>query len=331
MKILVTGGCGYIGSHITIELIQSGYEVYLFDNLVNSSRNSYKNIINLAGKEIPLYVGDIRDFFRIKEVLSETNVDAVVHLAGLKSVSESILKPFEYFDVNVNGTLQLVKAMSDKDIKKLIFSSSATVYGTQAKMPCLETFKRGCTTNPYGKTKSQAEDLLESFFFSMSDWSITILRYFNPVGAHRSGIIGEDPKNIPSNLMPIIVNAASELSEPVKIFGDDYDTPDGTCLRDYIHVVDLAEGHVAALDSMQDKNYEIFNLGTGNPISVLEMIKEFSKVNGVKVAHYIDERREGDLACVYADPTKAISKLNWTPKRSLSEMVEDAWRFHNSK
>lgn len=331
MKILVTGGAGYIGSHTCIELIEAGYDVVVVDNLCNSSKESLNRVSKIVGKEIPFYEADIRDGEALDSIFAKEKVDAVIHFAGLKAVGESVAKPLEYYDNNINGTLVLCNSMRKAGVKNIIFSSSATIYGNPAFIPITEECPKGVCTNPYGWTKSMLEQILTDFHTADSQWNVVILRYFNPVGAHKSGTIGENPKGIPNNLMPYITQVAVGKLPYLGVFGDDYDTHDGTGVRDYIHVVDLANGHVKALKKIEENaGVCIYNLGTGNGYSVLDMVHAFSKACGKEVRYQIKDRRPGDIAACYADPTKAKEELGWVASRGLDEMCEDSWRWQSN-
>ena len=330
MTILVTGGAGYIGSHTCIELIRAGYDVVVVDNLCNASEVSLKRVEKIVGKEIPFYKADIRDADALDKVFKAHKIDAVIHFAGLKAVGESVAKPMEYYDNNINGTLVLCSVMRDNGVKNIIFSSSATVYGNPAFVPITEECPKGVCTNPYGWTKSMLEQILTDIHTADNEWNVVLLRYFNPVGAHKSGTIGEDPKGIPNNLMPYITQVAVGKRDCLGVFGDDYDTPDGTGVRDYIHVVDLAIGHVKALKKIEEKaGVSLYNLGTGNGYSVLDMVHAFEKACGKKLNYEIKERRPGDIATCYADPTKASLELGWTAQYGIDEMCEDSWRWQS--
>lgn len=330
MTILVTGGAGYIGSHTCIELIGAGYDVVVVDNLCNASEVSLKRVEKIVGKEIPFYKADIRDADALDKVFKAHKIDAVIHFAGLKAVGESVAKPMEYYDNNINGTLVLCSVMRDNGVKNIIFSSSATVYGNPAFVPITEECPKGVCTNPYGWTKSMLEQILTDIHTADNEWNVVLLRYFNPVGAHKSGTIGEDPKGIPNNLMPYITQVAVGKRDCLGVFGDDYDTPDGTGVRDYIHVVDLAIGHVKALKKIEEKaGVSLYNLGTGNGYSVLDMVHAFEKACGKKLNYEIKERRPGDIATCYADPTKAKVELGWTAQYGIDEMCEDSWRWQS--
>ena len=331
MAILVTGGAGYIGSHTCIELINAGFDVVVLDNLYNSSKESLKRVEAIVGKEIKFYEADIRDAAAMKNVFDNEKIDAVIHFAGLKAVGESGAKPLEYYDNNINGTLVLCNAMKEAGVKNIIFSSSATVYGDPAFIPITEECPKGQCTNPYGWTKSMLEQILTDIHTSDNEGNVVLLRYFNPVGAHKSGTIGENPKGIPNNLMPYITQVAVGKRECLGVFGNDYDTHDGTGVRDYIHVVDLADGHVKALKKIEEKaGVSVYNLGTGNGYSVLDMVKAFSKACGHEIKYEIKDRRPGDIATCYADPAKAKAELGWEAKRNLDEMCEDSWRWQSN-
>lgn len=331
MAILVTGGAGYIGSHTCIELVNAGYEVVVVDNLCNASAKALKRVEKIVGKEIKFYEADIRDAEAMKKVFAQENIDAVIHFAGLKAVGESVAKPLEYYDNNMNGTLVLCNAMRNAGVKNIIFSSSATVYGDPAFIPITEECPKGQCTNPYGWTKSMLEQILTDFHTADPEWNVVLLRYFNPVGAHESGLIGENPKGIPNNLMPYITQVAVGKREFLGVFGNDYDTPDGTGVRDYIHVVDLAYGHVKALKKIEEKaGVCVYNLGTGNGYSVLDMVKAFSKACGKDLPYRILDRRPGDIAMCYADPAKAKEELGWEATKGLDEMCADSWRWQSN-
>ena len=327
MKILLTGGAGYIGSHTTVELIKAGHSVVVIDNLSNSSEDVIKRVEQITNAEIPFYKLDLRD--NLSSVFSEHAFDACIHFAGLKAVGESVSLPLRYYDNNLVSTLNLIKTLEAHNCKNIIFSSSATVYGTPAEIPITEQCPKGICTNPYGWTKSMIEQILTDLYKADTSWNVIILRYFNPVGAHQSGLIGEDPKGIPNNLMPYITQVASGRLEKLHIFGNDYETPDGTGIRDYIHVVDLARGHVAALTAIKN-GLSIYNLGTGRGYSVLEMVKTFEKVNGVKVPYIIEGRRAGDIGICYSDPRKAMRELAWKADYGLEEMCRDSWKWEQN-
>lgn len=330
MAILTTGGAGYIGSHTCIELINAGYDVVVVDNLDNSSDVSLDRVEKIVGKKVKFYKEDVRDKDALRKIFTENNIEAVIHFAGLKAVGESVKMPIEYYDNNLISTISLLEVMREFDCKRLVFSSSATVYGVATEVPLKEEMPLGAT-NPYGRTKYFIEEILRDVYVADKSWSIALLRYFNPIGAHESGTIGEDPKGIPNNLMPYISQVAVGKLEKLHVFGDDYDTPDGTGVRDYIHVVDLAFGHVKAVDwALANEGCEAINLGTGNGISVLELKDAFEKASGAKVPYVVDPRRPGDLAEVYADSSKARELLGWEAKRGVKEMCEDSWRWQKN-
>ena len=331
MKILVTGGTGYIGSHTCVELINNGHEVVIFDNLYNSSIDVVDKIEKITGVRPLFYKADMMNTDELKPIFAENKFDAVIHFAGLKAVGESVRKPLEYYTNNVYGTLNLLAVMREYGVKRIIFSSSATVYGDPAFVPITEECPLGVRTNPYGETKAMLERVLTDLQKSDPEWSVVLLRYFNPIGAHESGIIGELPNGIPNNLMPYIMQVAVGKLAELGVFGDDYDTPDGTGVRDYIHVVDLAKGHVCAVDKVTSTTgVNIYNLGTGNGYSVLDIVKAFEKANDVKIPYSIKPRREGDIATCYADPKKAYEELGWKAEYDLEKMCKDSWRFINS-
>lgn len=331
MTILVTGGAGYIGSHTCIELINAGYDVVVVDNLCNSCKEALNRVEKIVGRTIKFYEADIRDAEAMKNIFETEDIDAVIHFAGLKAVGESVAKPLEYYDNNIAGTLVLCDAMRNAGVKNIIFSSSATVYGDPAFVPITEECPKGVCTNPYGWSKSMLEQILTDLHTADPEWNVVLLRYFNPVGAHKSGTIGENPKGIPNNLMPYITQVAVGKLECLGVFGDDYDTPDGTGVRDYIHVVDLALGHVKALKKIEEKaGVKVYNLGTGNGYSVLDMVKAFGKACGKEIPYQIKERRPGDIAACYADPAKAKEELGWVAERGLDEMCEDSWRWQSN-
>lgn len=328
MSILVTGGAGYIGSHTCVELLNAGYDIIILDNLCNSNRESLKRVEELTGKTVKFYKADIRDAEMMDKVFAENDISSVIHFAGLKAVGESCRMPLEYYDNNINGTLVLCAAMRKAGCKKIVFSSSATVYGEHNVSPLTEDMPTGGTTNPYGTTKYFIERILEDLYKADREWSICLLRYFNPVGAHKSGRIGEDPNGIPNNLVPYISQVAIGKLEYLNIFGNDYNTPDGTGVRDYIHVVDLALGHVKAIEKVNGENsFSVYNLGTGIGYSVLDMLHSFEKVCGKKLPYKIAPRRPGDIATCYSDPSKAKRELGWVAERNLDEMCEDTWRW----
>ena len=330
MNVLVTGGAGYIGSHTCIELLESGYGVIVIDNLCNSNSESLVRVQELTGKTLKFYEGDVRDEALLRKIFAENEIGCCIHFAGLKAVGESVAQPWRYYDNNLNSTLVLTKVMEDVGMKNLIFSSSATVYSGDNEMPLRETSKTGNCTNPYGWTKYMTEQILSGMAFADKDWSIVLLRYFNPIGAHISGRIGEDPRGIPNNLMPYISQVAIGRREYLSIYGNDYDTHDGTGVRDYIHVLDLAKGHVAAVKYLEkNAGCEVFNLGTGTGYSVLDMVNAFVKVNGVDVPYKIVDRRPGDLATCYAEPGKSAEILGWKAENNLEDMVRDAWNWQS--
>jgi len=333
MKILITGGAGYIGSHTLISLAKSGYDFIVFDNLSNSSKESIKRVEKIINKSISFEEGDIRDKKALSEVFKKYDIDSVIHFAGLKAVGESVEKPLKYYDNNINGTLVLLEVMAEFNCKKLVFSSSATVYGNPITNPIKESFPTGGTTNPYGTSKYMIEKILEDLYISDNSFKIVILRYFNPVGAHESGMIGEDPNGIPNNLMPYISQVAVGKREFLSVFGGDYDTVDGTGVRDYIHVVDLAFGHVKAIDYLNSKECMeplFVNLGTGKGYSVLDMVKAFEKACGKKVPYKIVDRRAGDIATCFADPSFAKEVLGWEAKKSIEDMCFDSWTWQKN-
>lgn len=330
-KILITGGAGYIGSHTALELLNEGYEVVIYDNLSNSSEESIKRVEELTGKSLKFYEGDVLDASALRAMFETEKIDAVIHCAALKAVGESVQKPLEYYHNNITGTLTLMKVMREMGVKNIVFSSSATVYGSPEVMPITEDCQKGQCTNPYGWTKSMMEQIMTDLQKSDPQWNVILLRYFNPVGAHKSGRIGEDPKGIPNNLMPYISQVAVGKLEKLGVFGDDYDTHDGTGVRDYIHVVDLAVGHVKAINYIfTNPGLEIINLGTGVGYSVLDMVKAFSKACGKEIPYEIKPRRAGDIAMCYADPAKALRVLGWKAEHGLDEMCEDTWRWQSN-
>ena len=329
-RVLITGGAGYIGSHTALELLNAGYETVVYDNLSNSSRESVKRVEELTGKQVIFYEGDVLDKDNLTSVFEKEGIDAVIHCAALKAVGESVRKPLEYYHNNIAGTLALMDVMRNVGVKNIVFSSSATVYGNPETIPITEECPKGQCTNPYGWTKSMMEQIMTDLQKSDPEWNVILLRYFNPVGAHKSGRIGEDPKGIPNNLMPYITQVAVGKLEKLGVFGDDYDTHDGTGVRDYIHVVDLAVGHVKAIDYiLTNPGLDVINLGTGVGYSVLDMVKAFSKACGKELPYEIKPRREGDIAMCYADPAKALNVLGWKAERGLDEMCEDSWRWQS--
>ena len=328
MKILVTGGTGYIGSHTCVELLNNGYEVVIIDNLSNSKENVISYIEKITNKKVKFYKGDVRDKNLLINIFKKNKIEAIIHFAGLKAVGESVKKPLLYYQNNIDSTLVLCEVMEEFNVKKIIFSSSATVYGNPEKLPITEDMKVGNTTNPYGTSKLYIEGILKDLYVSDNSWSIILLRYFNPIGAHESGLLGEDPNGIPNNLMPYIVKVATGKLECLSVYGDDYDTKDGTGVRDYIHVVDLARGHVKALNKLlKVQGVNIYNLGTGNGYSVLDIVNTFEKVNGVKVNYKIVGRRDGDIASCYADSSKAYKELGWKAEHTLEDMVSSAYNY----
>lgn len=352
MRILVTGGAGYIGSHTCVELLNAGYDVVVVDNLYNASEKALERVEEITGKKVVFYNADIRDKEAMNDIFDKEKVDAVIHFAGLKAVGESVVKPIEYYENNIAGTLNLCDAMRNHGVKNIIFSSSATVYGDPAFIPITEECPKGTCTNPYGWTKWMLEQILTDLHTSDPEWNVILLRYFNPIGAHKSGLIGEDPKGIPNNLLPYVAQVAVGKLEQVGVFGDDYPTPDGTGVRDYIHVVDLARGHVAALDWMAGRvgtgepigvgsvagepaedgtrrGVGIFNLGTGKGSSVLDVIHAFEAACGHEIPYRIMARRPGDIAECYADATKARDELGWTAEYDMARMCEDGWRWQS--
>lgn len=329
MKILVTGGAGFIASHTNVELLEAGYDVVVLDNLVNSSEESIRRVEKLTGKPITFYKEDLLNAQALDEIFAKEKFDAVIHFAGLKAVGESCEKPLEYFDNNLTGTLNLLKVMRKYDVKSLVFSSSATVYGLPKTVPITEDFPLS-VSNPYGRTKLIIEDMLRDIYKADSSWNIALLRYFNPIGAHESGEIGEDPNGIPNNLLPYVAKVAAGQLECIQVFGDDYNTPDGTGVRDYIHVVDLAKGHIKALEKLQkNPGLVTYNLGTGVGYSVLDIIHNFEKACGKKLPYKIVARRPGDIDICYADCTKAKEELGWTAEKGIDKMCEDAWRWQS--
>ena len=330
MNILLTGGAGFIGTHTLVELLENGHEAVVIDNFSNSCREALSRAEELTGKPFAFYEADIRDRAVLDRIFEEHPIDAVIHFAGLKAVGESVAKPIEYYDNNLVGTLVLLEAMRDHGVKKLIFSSSATVYGTPEQLPLTETCKVGGTTNPYGTSKYFQERMLEDVCVSDKEWSVILLRYFNPVGAHPSGRIGEDPKGIPNNLMPYVAQVASGKLERIGVFGNDYPTPDGTGVRDYIHVVDLARGHLAALKKLEEPGVHIYNLGTGVGYSVLDMIHAFEKACGKTLPYAILPRRAGDIASCYASSEKAERELGWKAEYGIEEMCRDQWNWQKN-
>ena len=328
MNVLVTGGAGYIGSHTCLELLESGYGVVVIDNLCNANPKSLNRVEELTGKKLKFYPGDVRDEALLTKIFQENEIGCVIHFAGLKAVGESVAKPWEYYDNNLNSTLVLTKVMKQFGMKNIIFSSSATVYSADNEMPLKETSRTGGCTNPYGWTKYMTEQILSGMAYAEPDWSVVLLRYFNPIGAHESGKIGEDPRGIPNNLMPYITQTAIGRREKLSVYGNDYPTHDGTGVRDYIHVVDLAKGHVAAVEyAVGSHGCEVFNLGTGVGYSVLDMVNTFMQVNGVDIPYVIAPRRPGDIATCYADPAKSREVLHWQATKNLADMCRDSWNW----
>ena len=327
MAILVAGGAGYIGSHTCVELLKEGYEVVVVDNLYNSSEEALKRVEQITGKTVKFYEADILDREALNKIFDTEDIDSVINFAGLKAVGESVQKPLEYYHNNITGTLILCDVMRNHGVKNIIFSSSATVYGDPAFIPITEECPKGQITNPYGQTKGMLEQILTDFHVADPEWNVVLLRYFNPIGAHESGLIGEDPKGIPNNLMPYIMKVATGELKELGVFGNDYDTPDGTGVRDYIHVVDLAKGHVLAIEKYNTPGVHICNLGTGKGYSVLDIVHAFERVNGIKIPYVIKPRRAGDIATCYADPTRAKVQLGWVAEKNLDDMCRDTWNF----
>ena len=328
MKILVTGGAGYIGSHTCVELLNAGYDVVVVDNLYNASAKALDRVREITGKDLTFYEADVLDAPKMDEIFKKEQVDCVIHFAGLKAVGESVVKPLEYYKNNINGTLVLCEAMRKNGCKNIIFSSSATVYGNPAFIPITEECPKGTPTNPYGWTKWLIEQILTDLLTADPEWNVILLRYFNPIGAHKSGLMGEDPKGIPNNLLPYVAQVAIGKLKCLGVFGDDYDTPDGTGVRDYIHVVDLAAGHVKAINKIKENpGVKIYNLGTGKGYSVLDVVKAFSKACGHDVPYEIKPRRAGDISTCYSDASLAKKELGWEAKYDIDEMCEDSWRW----
>lgn len=331
MSILVAGGAGFIGSHTCVELLDAGYDVVVVDNLYNASPEALKRVEKITGKKVTFYEADILDREALNKIFDAHDIEAVIHFAGYKAVGESVQKPIEYYHNNMTGTLVLCDVMRNHGVKNIVFSSSATVYGDPAQIPITENCPKGQPTNPYGWTKSMLEQVLTDIHTSDSEWNVILLRYFNPIGAHKSGLIGEDPKGIPNNLVPYVAQVAVGKREALGVFGNDYDTPDGTGVRDYIHVVDLAAGHVKAIEKLrQNPGVEIYNLGTGNGYSVLQVVAAFEKACGHAIPYEIKPRREGDIATCYCDPEKAKNDLGWVAKYGIDEMCEDSWRWQST-
>ena len=328
MNVLVTGGAGYIGSHTCVELLNSGYGVIVVDNLCNSNPKSLDRVEQLTGRQVKFYKGDVRDESLLRQIFAENEISCVIHFAGLKAVGESVALPWKYYDNNLNSTLVLAKVIADFGMKNIIFFSSATVYSADNEMPLREDSRTGGCTNPYGWSKYMTEQILSGIAHADKTWGVALLRYFNPIGAHESGLIGEDPRGIPNNLMPYITQVAVGRREYLNVFGNDYDTPDGTGVRDYIHVVDLAKGHVAAVEYvLKHPGCQVFNLGTGTGYSVLDMVKAFNRANSLEIPYRIVDRRPGDLAVCYADPARSASVLGWRAEKSLTDMCRDAWNW----
>jgi len=327
MAILVTGGAGFIGSHTCVELLENGYEVVIVDNFINSKPEALNRIKQITGKDFKFYEADLLDKAAVETIFIENKIDAVIHFAGLKAVGESVAQPIRYYHNNITGTLILCQVMQEAGVKKIVFSSSATVYGSPKTVPIREDFPLH-TTNPYGSTKLMIENILQDIFVADNEWSIALLRYFNPIGAHKSGLIGEDPNGIPNNLMPYIAQVAAGKLEVLSVFGDDYDTKDGTGVRDYIHVVDLAQGHIKAVEKvLGGSGVDAYNLGTGIGYSVLDMVHAFETANNVKVNYKIAPRRPGDIAVCFADPKKAKELLGWQAQFGIEDMCRDSWNF----
>ncbi len=330
MSILVTGGAGFIGSHTCVELLEAGYGVVVVDNLYNASRKSMDRVEQITGKKLTFYEADILDREALNQIFEKERIDSVIHFAGLKAVGESVAKPIEYYYNNIAGTLVLCDVMRKHNVKNIVFSSSATVYGDPAFIPITEECPKGKITNPYGQTKGMLEQVLEDIHVSDPEWNVILLRYFNPIGAHKSGLIGEDPKGIPNNLVPYVAQVAIGKLKCLGVFGDDYDTPDGTGVRDYIHVVDLAKGHVAAIKKLEEKKgVLIYNLGTGKGYSVLDVVHAFEKACGKEIPYEVKPRRPGDVAACYADPAKAKAELGWEAENGIEEMCADSWKWQS--
>ncbi len=327
MKILITGGCGFIGSHTAVELLNAGYEIVIIDNLSNSKKEVIQKIKEITNKDFKFYEDDVCNKLILNKIFKENKIDAVIHFAGYKAVGESVAKPLMYYRNNLDSTITLLEVMQANNCKKIVFSSSATVYGSPKSLPIKENFPLS-TTNPYGSTKLMIENILRDLYNADKNWSIAILRYFNPIGAHKSGLIGENPNDIPNNLMPYIVKVATGQLKELSIFGNDYDTPDGTGVRDYIHVVDLSLGHIKAIEKiLKETGCDAYNLGTGKGYSVLDIVNTFEKVNNIKVPHKIVARRPGDIAACYADPSYAKEKLNWQAQYDIEQMCKDSYNY----
>ncbi|MFS8501727.1 MAG: UDP-glucose 4-epimerase GalE [Caldicoprobacter sp.] len=330
MSILVTGGAGYIGSHTCVELLEAGYDIVVVDNFSNSKPEALRRVKEITGKDFKVYAVDLLDREALDKVFSENDIEAVIHFAGFKAVGESVAIPLKYYYNNITGTIILCEVMQKYGVKKIVFSSSATVYGKPKSVPIREDFPL-CPTNPYGRTKYMIEEILKDVYVADNEWSIILLRYFNPIGAHESGRIGEDPNGIPNNLMPYITQVAVGKREKLYVFGNDYDTHDGTGVRDYIHVVDLAKGHIKALEkAMKGSGVDVYNLGTGTGYSVLDVVKTFERVNGVKIPYVITHRRPGDVDKCFADPTKAHKELGWKAEKNLEDMCRDSWNWQRN-
>ncbi len=330
MTVLVTGGAGYIGSHTVVQLLEAGYSVIVFDNLVNSSEESLKRVEKITGKSVTFYKGDLLDKEAVRNVFKEHKIDSVIHFAGLKAVGESVAKPLYYYHNNITGTLILCEVMNEFNVKNIVFSSSATVYGDPEIIPITEE-SRLSATNPYGRTKLMLEEILKDFNVADKTFNVAILRYFNPIGAHESGIIGEDPNGIPNNLVPFISQVAVGKRSELAVYGNDYNTPDGTGVRDYIHVVDLANGHIKALEKLETKpGVVIYNLGTGKGYSVLEVVEAFKKASGIDIPYVIKDRRPGDIATCYAEPSFAFKELGWKATKNIEDMCKDTWRWQKN-
>lgn len=331
MSILVTGGAGYIGSHTVVELIKAGMDVVIVDNLVNADKEVLNRIKTITGKDVKFYEADIRDKAALNQIFDKEDIDCCIHFAGLKAVGESVEKPLEYYDNNITGSLVLFDVMREHHVKNIIFSSSATVYGDPAFVPITEECPKGQITNPYGQTKGMLEQILTDIQYADKEWNVILLRYFNPIGAHESGLMGENPNGIPNNLMPYITQVAVGKLECLGVFGNDYNTPDGTGVRDYIHVVDLALGHVKAIEKIHENpGLKIYNLGTGHGYSVLDIVKNFEAASGIHIPYKIMPRRAGDIAQCYCDASKAEREMGWTAQRDLKKMCEDSWRWQKN-
>ena len=331
MAVLVTGGAGYIGSHTVVELQNAGYDVVVLDNLSNASEKALDRVSKITGKPVKFYKADILDRDALNDIFDKETIESCIHFAGLKAVGESVVKPWEYYENNIAGTLTLIDVMRKHNVKNIIFSSSATVYGDPAQIPITEECPKGQCTNPYGWTKSMLEQVLTDIQKADPEWNVMLLRYFNPIGAHKSGTIGENPNGIPNNLMPYITQVAVSKLKELGVFGNDYDTPDGTGVRDYIHVVDLAKGHVKALKKIEENpGLAIYNLGTGKGYSVLDIVKNFEAATGVKIPYVIKSRRAGDIATCYCDASKAEKELGWKAENGIREMCEDSWRWQSN-